>query len=339
MKIPFYSIVIPTYNRAGDLANAIKSVLKQNYDNWEIVVSDNKSTDTTGKLIREIKDPRIRYYLNKIHCNVQDNIQKGISKARGKYIFLLGDDDILYQNNLLKWLNQILKASGYGYVRLNYASITPDKKTVFDFRVSKNVFSDISIKPKQTPEKIIRFIEDVDSTFISGLVIRNDFPANVSIIQSDIICWFKFLYFLTEKFGAHFESRHCILGSWSEWRPHKSQLHSLYSLKNGLLSGELYFIEVKKLLTPDRYQVFLKQHINNIYIKMFIAAKYYIGNSNLIQLARRILVIIPDVKYTFGFWVYLLIGLLMPKTILGILRKIVLYNYVRIGKLPYENWN
>jgi len=66
MEKPFFSIVIPTYNRGNYLKLAIKSILRQNYDDYEIIITDNASTDNTKEVIYSFRNKKIKYfnYLN-----------------------------------------------------------------------------------------------------------------------------------------------------------------------------------------------------------------------------------------------------------------------------------
>ncbi|MBW2991795.1 glycosyltransferase family 2 protein [Candidatus Woesearchaeota archaeon] len=90
---PLISVVIPTYNRAEMVIKAVESVLKQNYENFELLVCDDGSTDDTEKLIRCVKDDRIKYLKqeNKGSAGVTRNL--GIKNAKGELIAFLDDDD------------------------------------------------------------------------------------------------------------------------------------------------------------------------------------------------------------------------------------------------------
>lgn len=91
------SIIMPTYNRAELIILAIGSVIKQSFQNWELLVIDNESTDRTKEVVElfTAKDNRIKYF------NVNKNPKSGISsylnfgmkEASGKYIARLDDDD------------------------------------------------------------------------------------------------------------------------------------------------------------------------------------------------------------------------------------------------------
>lgn len=94
VKNPTVSVIIPTYNRANLVDKAIKSVLNQTYQDFEIIVIDDGSTDNTEEIIRGFKDKRIKYikkYKKNRGSPVARNI--GIKIARGEYIAPLDSDD------------------------------------------------------------------------------------------------------------------------------------------------------------------------------------------------------------------------------------------------------
>jgi len=94
IKNPMVSVIIPTYNQANFIDKAIKSVLKQTYQDFEIIVIDDGSTDNTEEIIRCFKDKRVKYikkYKKNRGISVARNI--GIKVARGKYVALLDSDD------------------------------------------------------------------------------------------------------------------------------------------------------------------------------------------------------------------------------------------------------
>src|SRR3989338_892280 len=147
-KSPYFSVLVPTYNRPHDLRNSLASVLRQEFTGGlEVIVSDNCSTRETRTVIVRIRDPRIRYFRTHRHLPVQKNIAYAISKARGRYILLLGDDDILMSPSILSRVYSITKKREYGVIRLNYVSLSVDKSSVFDFRASKNFSADADIPP------------------------------------------------------------------------------------------------------------------------------------------------------------------------------------------------
>lgn len=98
-KSAFISILIPTYNRVRYLADAIKSALSQNYDNFEVVIVDDGSTDNTAALVASFVDPKLRYIL-KAHSGAPATRNRCIDEARGELLVWLDSDDVLYANTL-----------------------------------------------------------------------------------------------------------------------------------------------------------------------------------------------------------------------------------------------
>ncbi|HUD83620.1 MAG TPA: glycosyltransferase family 2 protein [Candidatus Saccharimonadales bacterium] len=89
------SICIPTYNRPNDLRRAVESCLAQTFSDFEIVITDNSTNDESAKMAATWIDPRIRYYSNEGNIGPIDSTEKCMNLARGKYIKLLMDDDLL----------------------------------------------------------------------------------------------------------------------------------------------------------------------------------------------------------------------------------------------------
>ena len=95
----FFSIIIPTYNRAHLISKTIQSVLDQTYKYFEIIVVDDGSTDNTEEVIGLMNDRRIKYFKKE---NEERSIARnyGMEKANGDFIYLLDSDDIIYRNHL-----------------------------------------------------------------------------------------------------------------------------------------------------------------------------------------------------------------------------------------------
>jgi glycosyltransferase involved in cell wall biosynthesis len=97
---PKVSVVIPTYNRAHLIPRAIQSVLNQTYQDLEIVVVDDGSTDNTEELIKNFKDERIRYILNSKNKGASAARNTGIKASNGNYIAFQDSDDEWFPDKL-----------------------------------------------------------------------------------------------------------------------------------------------------------------------------------------------------------------------------------------------
>ncbi len=90
---PVVSVVIPTHNRANLVVRAIKSVLSQTFEDFELIVVDDASSDNTEKVVKRFQDPRINYVRHQKNIGAPATRNTGIRMARGAYIGLLDDDD------------------------------------------------------------------------------------------------------------------------------------------------------------------------------------------------------------------------------------------------------
>ena len=88
-----YSILIPTRNGIKYLPFCIKSILSQDYINFELIVSDNHSTDGTWQYLKSIHDNRVKIIKPVHSLSMTDHFEWLLSHAGGEWIILLGDDD------------------------------------------------------------------------------------------------------------------------------------------------------------------------------------------------------------------------------------------------------
>src|SRR5690242_7055974 len=96
---PFFSVVIPVFNRASVLETALRSVLDQTFQDFEIVVADDGSSDDPRAVIARIADPRIRY-LHQENRGGAAARNLGIDAASGKLIAFLDSDDVFLPHHL-----------------------------------------------------------------------------------------------------------------------------------------------------------------------------------------------------------------------------------------------
>ena len=97
-----FSVLLPTRNRLDLLGYAIESVLRQDYQNWEIIVSDNFSDEDIKTYIENLSDKRIKYFKTKKFLSVTENWNLALNESTGDYFIMLGDDDSLMQGYFSK---------------------------------------------------------------------------------------------------------------------------------------------------------------------------------------------------------------------------------------------
>ncbi len=110
-KIPTVSIIIPTYNRAHLVDRAIQSVLDQTYQDFELIVVDDASTDNTEEVVKSFKDKRIRYICLQKNKGGAAARNTGIEASNGEYIAFQDSDDEWLPEKLEKQMKVFENAS------------------------------------------------------------------------------------------------------------------------------------------------------------------------------------------------------------------------------------
>lgn len=116
------SIIMPSYNTAKYILDSIKSVLAQTYDNWELIIVDDCSTDNTDEVLSGISDKRIRYYKNEKNSGAAISRNKALREAKGRWIAFLDSDDLWMPEKLEKQIG-FMEKNGYTFSYTNYEEI------------------------------------------------------------------------------------------------------------------------------------------------------------------------------------------------------------------------
>jgi glycosyltransferase involved in cell wall biosynthesis len=127
------SVIIPAYNHEKYVTEAINSVLSQSHHDFEIIIINDGSTDSTEQRILSIHDQRIQYISQK-NSGAHSAINRGISLAQGEYISILNSDDIYLPKRLETCLNFLENNTNYSVVMTTVQGIdsrgTPAKEKV-----------------------------------------------------------------------------------------------------------------------------------------------------------------------------------------------------------------
>ena len=128
------SIIMPSYNTGKYIADSIHSVLAQTYENWELIIVDDCSTDDTDGVVQEyLQDTRIRYLKNEVNSGAAVSRNYALREAKGKWIAFLDSDDLWVPDKLEKQL-AFMQGNGYVFSYTNYIEIdegsAPNGKTV-----------------------------------------------------------------------------------------------------------------------------------------------------------------------------------------------------------------
>lgn len=105
MAKPTISVLMPVYNGEKYLHEAISSVLGQTFADFELIICDDNSDDSTEKIVKAFSDPRIKYSKNQTRLGLAENRNTTLIKALGSYIAILDADDVALPSRLQTQLN------------------------------------------------------------------------------------------------------------------------------------------------------------------------------------------------------------------------------------------
>jgi glycosyltransferase involved in cell wall biosynthesis len=93
--LPLVSIIMATYNRAHTIGRAVDTVLNQTYENFELIIIDDGSTDNTLEILKKYNDPRIRIFINETNQGVTAAKNRGFKQIKGEWFGTFDSDDEL----------------------------------------------------------------------------------------------------------------------------------------------------------------------------------------------------------------------------------------------------
>lgn len=117
------SIIMPSYNTANYISKSINSVMNQSYKNWELIIVDDCSTDSTDEIVKKfLKDKRIRYFKNDKNSGAAISRNKALREAKGRWIAFLDSDDLWVPEKLEKQIN-FMEKNNYSFTYTFYEEI------------------------------------------------------------------------------------------------------------------------------------------------------------------------------------------------------------------------
>ncbi len=125
------SVCIPSYNGAHFIGETIKSVLNSAYQNFEIIINDDASIDSTLSLIESFHDGRVRVYRNEQNLGPVRNWNQAVTKATGDYVSLLNHDDLYGPFWLTFAVHHLEKNPHVGWVATSFHNIDAAGRALF----------------------------------------------------------------------------------------------------------------------------------------------------------------------------------------------------------------
>lgn len=269
MYKPFFSVVIPTYNRSSDLLISINSVLEQTLRDFEILIIDDGSSDNTREVVNQLLiDPRIKYYWIPNSGGPATPRNKGIDLAIGEWICFLDADDIWY-NNKLENIYQCIIYDNTSEVICNneYLNIVNSKKKVklFNGPYEYDFYKVMLLYGNRCSTSAT----SVKRSFLNEHKLRFNTSAEYVIVE-DYDLWLRLAYF-----GAKFIFLENILGEYiikdtnisSNIR--KSRMNEMRVLYDHVYKIQRFDKSKNRLWSKIKSRVYISHAIEDFYAGRF----------------------------------------------------------------------
>ena len=247
---PLVSVILPAYNAEGFLEAAVRSVMAQTVQNWELIILDDGSQDATCTIAQRLaeEDERILFSPNGENMGVARTRNRGIAMSRGAYVALLDSDDLWQPDKLEKQLAR-LEQTGADICYTAYAIIGLH---------GEKVRPDYLVPEQATFQKLLK--ENVigcSTVLLRGEVARAN-PFKTEFSHEDYVLWLQLLQ-------AGYKAAGCteVLTQWryldgsrsfnkkkaarNRWRIYREYLH-LNFFRSGWLMGHYVAASLKKYL-------------------------------------------------------------------------------------------
>ena len=295
---PLVSIVIPVYNGANYVAEAIESALKQTYKNIEVIVVNDGSTDNTEKIVKKYGD-KIRYFY-KENGGVASALNLGIKNMKGEYFSWLSHDDVYYSNKIERQIEELKKLENKDtiiYSNIEYIDKKGKSLTQTEFEYIEN--------PKLLNFYIfpIMFGKILNSTFLipkECIIESNYFNENLKYTYN-----YDLYYKISKKSNIIFISN--ILVKVRDYKDkdykklrdlHSYEIKSLYkNILENITDKELNEIGLSKYgLYAYLYRIFISYKKNSkIYNEIISYIKEYLdSNKNYLDVSNiKVSIVVP----------------------------------------------
>lgn len=171
MKI---SVVTASYNYHDYIKEAVQSVLDQTYQDWELIIVDDCSTDNSVEVIKSFKDDRIKLFVNEKNLGLKETVKRGIENAAGDWIVFLESDDTLMPDNIEKKVEIAKKYTDINLI-FNDCEFFGDENKVRDFNIALGKTRAV-LRRKTYPNKMFYnfYLSNKIFTFSSVMAKRKD---------------------------------------------------------------------------------------------------------------------------------------------------------------------
>ena len=192
MENKLVSIITPTYNCANFISRTIDSVLSQTYQDWEMIIVDDRSRDNTKEIVENYmkKDPRIQYYLLKENSGAAIARTTAMRLAQGSYMAFLDSDDIWMPDKLerqIKWMEE----NNYAFSCTSYVQIDENDnflgKTIKS--IKKTDYNRLLLDCPVGNSSVMYDVESMGKFEVPNIRKRNDDALWLTMLKKEKYIW------------------------------------------------------------------------------------------------------------------------------------------------------
>lgn len=179
------SIIMPAYNSERFISDSIDSVIDQSYQNWELLIVDDKSTDNTPAIIQGYLDNDQRIYLKILEENSGAAVSRNnaVERANGKYLAFLDSDDLWEPDKLSNQI-KFMEENDYGFTSTSFEEINEDNQLSGNITKShKKLDYDGVLKYCPGNSTVIYNADKLGKFYIPDIKKRNDFAMWLQVIK------------------------------------------------------------------------------------------------------------------------------------------------------------
>ena len=290
--IPYFSVIIPTYNRENILPYTVGSVLDQTFQNFELLIIDNGSTDCTSAYIEELNHPKIRFFKQEGSGSPASPRNSGILNSSGEWICFLDSDDDWTPNKLEKVHEAIKNHPGKDVVshyQMKINQISGSQKKLVHYSDADNLYKCMSL----------------EGTFLStsAIAIRREFlikhkllfnESEDYIIVEDYDLWLRIankgagIYFIQEVLGNSYTHNANLSGNLELFISNLENLYRehAYNIQSFTTDKDLVYKRLRSLIHRSRaYQHLTERRVLVMLKDIFLSL--ILDPSVLVKLALR----------------------------------------------------
>jgi len=253
-----FSIIVPTYNRTEFLEEALLSVINQTFDDYEVLIINDGSSEEYCKKLTEFS--QMSHKIRKIDLTENRGLSygrnKGVKEAKGKYIIFLDDDDTLHPNMLEKSNGEFINDCDVDIIMCKGKVIIPEETPTYKHFVRKRILHRVNrnahlVSSRQKSTFFFLLYTPLINSFVykREVLLKHPFPNDLKIAAGeDTYLW---IYLTKQKVKFKNVS---WLGAY--YRVHEVMSSNIYKTNNG---RKLYYQKVKPLMTSCKEKYLIKK--------------------------------------------------------------------------------